>query len=396
MKLLSSYFKELLIAARGFYFYIEIGFSVLVLIVLLFAVSENPVSKQKEYLSSSLPKEYTNTMVQQSIDEGNAEWTDDTQFTLKPASIDITDEQTGKVETLGFSDEKTISVKTLKEYDPKTKELEATVYFFYDDEDMIRTVYNQKSVGAVIGLSDTGGLTYKYYLQGYETQRMVELLSVLNLGSLAELQAASEQISVRTLDTFDSLNNRQNILPIYLAFAGSIMGFFIVMAYIFLDKDEGVIKAFAVTPSSVWKYLLTKTMIIMTTELVCATIITIPIMGGQPNYLLFYPFLLVTTFAFAALGLLISSFFDNISKSFGILYAFMILLLLPAFSYFIPSFDPLWLRFFPTYPILTGYKQILITGGDVGYVLLYTGVFLVGGIILFLISNFRFKKTLTV
>ena len=103
MKLLSSYFKELLIAARGFYFYIEIGFSVLVLIVLLFAVSENPVSKQKEYLSSSLPKEYTNTMVQQSIDEGTAEWTDDTQFTLKPASIDITDEQTGKVETLGLA-----------------------------------------------------------------------------------------------------------------------------------------------------------------------------------------------------------------------------------------------------------------------------------------------------
>ena len=308
MKLISSYIKELIIAARGFYFYIEIGFSILVLLILLFAVNEYPVSNQKEYLSSSLPKEYTDAMVQQSIDKGNAEWTDDTQFTLKPASIDITDEQTGKVTTLEFEEEKIINVKTLKEYDPKTKELEATVYFFEDDEDMIRTVYSQKSVGAVIGLSDTGTLSYKYYLQGYETQRMVELLSVLNLGSLDELQAATEQISVRTLGTFDSLNNRQNILPVYLAFAGSIMGVFIVMAYIFLDKDEGVIKAFAVTPSSVWKYLLSKTMIIMTTELVCATILTIPIMGGQPNYLLFYPFLLVTTFAFASLGLLVSSF----------------------------------------------------------------------------------------
>ncbi len=396
MKLISSYIKELIIAARGFYFYIEIGFSILVLLILLFAVNEYPVSKQKEYLSSSLPKEYTDAMVQQSIDKGNAEWTDDTQFTLKPASIDITDEQTGKVTTLEFEEEKIINVKTLKEYDPKTKELEATVHFFEDDEDMIRTVYSQKSVGAVIGLSDTGTLSYKYYLQGYETQRMVELLSVLNLGSLDELQAATEQISVRTLGTFDSLNNRQNILPVYLAFAGSIMGVFIVMAYIFLDKDEGVIKAFAVTPSSVWKYLLSKTMIIMTTELVCATILTIPIMGGQPNYLLFYPFLLVTTFAFASLGLLVSSFFDNISKSFGVIYAFMILLMLPVFSYFIPSFDPLWLWFFPTYPMLTAYKEILVTNGDAGYVLLYTGVFLAGGIILFLISNFRFKKTLTV
>ena len=36
------------------------------------------------------------------------------------------------------------------------------------------------------------------------------------------------------------------------------MGFFIIAAYIFLDKKEGVIKAYAVTPSPVWKYLLSK------------------------------------------------------------------------------------------------------------------------------------------
>jgi len=105
---------------------------------------------------------------------------------------------------------------------------------------------------------------------------------------------------------------------------------------------------------------------------------------------------IVTTFAFAALGLLIASFFDSITKTFGILFGVMILLMLPAFSYFIPSFDPVWLRFFPTYPILQGYKEILVVGGDTGYVLIYSGVFLVGGIILFALSNMKFKKTLTV
>ncbi len=74
----------------------------------------------------------------------------------------------------------------------------------------------------------------------------------------------------------------------------------------------------------------------------------------------------------------------------------MIVLMLPAFSYFIPSFDPVWLRFFPTYPMLQGYKEILLVGGDVGYVLIYSGVFLVGGIVIFLIANMKFKKTLTV
>ena len=73
-----------------------------------------------------------------------------------------------------------------------------------------------------------------------------------------------------------------------------------------------VICAFVVTPSSVWKYLLSKTMIIMTTVLISSSIITIPVLGTQPNYPLFYLLLLISTFAFASLGLFTSSFFDTI------------------------------------------------------------------------------------
>ena len=126
-----------------------------------------------------------------------------------------------------------------------------------------------------------------------------------------------------------------------------------------------------------------------------SSIITIPVMGGRPNYLLFYVFLIVTTFAIASLGLLVASFFDNISKAFGVMYAIMISLMIPAFSYYIPSFDPLWLRFFPTYPMLQGFKEIILNG-DAGYVLIYSLVFLVGGLILFVFADIRFKKTLTV
>jgi hypothetical protein len=173
------------------------------------------------------------------------------------------------------------------------------------------------------------------------------------------------------------------------------MGFFIVMAYIFYDKAEGVIRAFAVTPSSIWKYLISKIFVILTTVVVSSSIITIPVMGGQPNYLLFYIFLIITTFALASLGLLVASFFDNIAQSFGVMYPTMIVLLLPVFPYYIPSFDPLWLRFFPSYPLLQGFKEIMLNG-DAGYVLTFTLVFLAGGLILFLLANIKFRKTLTV
>jgi hypothetical protein len=177
---------------------------------------------------------------------------------------------------------------------------------------------------------------------------------------------------------------------------GSLMGFFIVMAYIFLDKSEGVIKAFAVTPSSVWKYLLSKTMVITTTVIITSSIITMPVMRLQPNYMLFYLLLILSTFAFSSLGLLVSSFFDSISKAFGVLYVFMIALMLPAFSYFIPSFDPLWLRFFPTYPLLQGMKEVIMVDTDVVYVMTYSAIFASGGLFIFLLANYRFKKTLTV
>lgn len=396
MKLLSSYIKEMKIAARGFYFYIEIGIAVIMLLVLLLAVSENPVSNEKSYLKNDLPEAATKAMIQTSIDDGNAKWVDDTEFELKPESFKVTNKETGEVTKYNFDEGKTITVKTLENYDPKTKELASTDYFFEDEEDLIRVLYKKKQIGAVMSLSEEGELTHKYYLQGFETERMVDLLSVFNFGAIGELEAASEKISVRTIGSTERLNNRQNLVPAFLTFAGTLMGLFIVMAYIFLDKDEGVIKAFAVTPSSVWKYLLSKALIILTTVTVSSSIITIPVMGGQPNYLLFYLYLLITTFAFAAVGLLVASFFDSISKSFGFMYGLMIVLMLPAFSYYIPSFDPLWLRFFPTYPILQGYKEILLNSNEIGYVLMYAGIFLGAGILIFLLANQRFKKTLTV
>lgn len=396
MKLLSSYFKEMKIAARGFYFYIELGMAIIMLLILLLAIAENPDSKSKEYIYNDMPDILVEAFVEEDIANGTSRWADDTELTLKPIAFQITNEETGEVTEYNFDEEKTVTARVLEKLNKETGVLSGTTYILDNEEDMLRLSYADQVIGATTSIDDMGQLSYKYYLQGYETQRMVDLLYVLHNEDPDVFSASFDAQEVRELGTFNLLNNRQGIVPIFLAFAGTLMGFFIVMAYIFLDKDEGVIKAFAVTPSSVWKYLLSKTMVIVTTVIVSSSIITIPVMGAQPNYLLFYLFVIVTTFAFAALGLLIASFFDSITKTFGILFGVMILLMLPAFSYFIPSFDPVWLRFFPTYPILQGYKEILVTGGDVGYVLIYSGVFLVGGIVLFALSNFKFKKTLTV
>lgn len=394
MKLWSSYIKEMKIAGRGFYFYIEILVAIIMLFILLFLVKENPVSQQEEFLYYDMTPFMFNLMTRDELTGGQLRMADEKTFTLKPMAFELMNYETGEKVQYFFDEEKAISVKTMENIDPKTGQLLKTVYVTDTEEDMIRLTHQEKQLGATVKMNETGQFSYKYYLQGYETDRMINLLSLIHNDKSTILQSQVNRQQVRDLGTSKTLNNRENILPIFIAFAGSLMGIFIVMAYLFLDKDEGVIKAFAVTPSSVGVYLLSKTGVILTTVLISTSIITIPIMGFGVNYALLYLFLIVTTFAFAELGLLMSSFYDTIEKAFGSLFLIMITLMLPVFPYIIPGFDPVFLRFFPTYPILQGFKDILLNTTDISYVLTYSGLFLIAGLLLFWAAQSRIRKTL--
>lgn len=396
MKLWSSYIKEMKIAARGFYFYIEVLVAVVMLFVLLFLVNENPVSRQKQFMHYDMTPFMFNVVTNRGISDGSLRMGGEKSFTLRPAEIEVINDQTGEYEQRQYTEKKEITVKTLENLDPKTGDLLKTVYVTDNKEDMIRLAHQEKQMGAIVKMNEKGQFSYAYYLQGYETERLVNLLYVIHDEKSTILQTQMDRQQVRELSSAQTLNNRENILPLFITFAGSLMGFFIVMAYIFLDKDEGVIKAFAVTPSSVSTYLLSKTGVILTTVLISTSIITIPVMGLKPNYPLLYLFLLVTTFAFAELGLLIATFYDVFEKAFGSLYLVMIILMVPAFSYLIPGFDPVFLRFFPTYPVLQGFKDILLNVNDMGYVWIYSLVFLLAGLFLLWLTQKRLSKSLTV
>ncbi len=396
MKWWSSYLKEMKIAGRGFYFYIEIFIAVVMVVILLFFVKEHPQSAEKQFMYYDMTPFMFNIMTNKAIDDGHLRMGAEKTFTLRPAEFKVINEQTGSSEPMTVEDKKQITVKTLETIDPETGELLKTVYVTDNKEDMIRLAHQERQMSAVVRMNEKGQFSYEYFLQGYETQRLVNLLVVIHDEKSAILQTQMDRQQIRELESGSTLNNRENILPLFITFAGSLMGFFIVMAYIFLDKDEGVIKAFAVTPSSVSTYLLSKTGVILTTVLISTSIITIPVMGTKANYPLLYLFLLVTTFAFSQLGLLIATFYDAFEKAFGMLYLVMIVLMVPAFSYLIPGFDPVFLRVFPTYPVLMGFKDILLNVKSTGYVWVTSLVFLLAGVILLWLTQKRLSKTLTV
>ncbi len=426
MKLISSYIRELKIASRGFYFYIEIAVAIVLLVILLVAIQEESSAVQEEFLliemdvtdgltanlgttgddatlsegdtTSKNPEDFASMLpyLADSSSEGQTiRLGEPKEWNLKPASFTITNRDTEQSHTYDFTSKESIITQSIETVDTSTNRVVQRAYLVPDTETLYRLAYQEKQIAAVISLDQQFNASYQYIMQGYETDRLIDTLYILHNEDTATLSHTIDQQQVLTLGATERLNNRENALPFFLAFAGSLMGFFIVVAYIFLDKAEGVIKAFAVSPASMTSYLVSKIMVICTTVLISSSIITIPVMGGRANYPLLYLFLLVSTYAFAALGLLVASYFETMNKSFGVLYGLMIALMIPAFSYAIPSFDPVWLRFFPTYPVLQVYKDLLLRTADTGYAWIYTGVFLAGGTVLLAWARHRFTKTLT-
>ncbi|MCD4670515.1 MAG: ABC transporter permease [Actinomycetia bacterium] len=369
MKLLSSFKKELILASRGFYFYVELIFAFVILAVLLFAIPQNFSSTSTEYLYLNLPQQgreiFTNIILENDPD-------------AESEMVEI------------GADGKTFNAELII-----TDESEI---YIMDSEEAVRMLAEtHRNIGAVIELNNDNQLHYRYYLQGYESERLKNLISILQNESMDVLEERFNNQDVRPLLTdYEPLNDRENTIPPLIAFSGSLMGMFVMVSYIFLDKKEGVIEAYAVTASSVWRYLMSKIFVVLLTSVVSGIIIIMPIMGFRINYGLILLLLLTTGFFASSLGLLIASFYNNLTKAFGAVYLIIILMMIPSIAYFIPGWDPFWIKIIPSYPMLQGFKEIILPNGDVAYPLIVSAGFLAAGIILFAITNIRFKKTLRV
>ena len=70
MKWWNAYCKELKIAARGFYFYIELIIAVLVLMVLLMVVKPYPDGHQDEYIFNDMPHAVAEAYIRRDLEAG--------------------------------------------------------------------------------------------------------------------------------------------------------------------------------------------------------------------------------------------------------------------------------------------------------------------------------------
>lgn len=367
MKLFSSFVKELTIASRGFYFYIEIFMALLILAVFLFVVPDSFTSKSSEYIYLDMPVEASDAFLEKILEE-------DLDGKTEKVKVEIDKE---KKDAILYTTE------------------DKQIYILSSRQDIIYMADVERKIAAVINMDSESNLNYEYYLQGYESTKFKNLLKILHVESSEKIEQELKNQDVRPISTnYKFLSDRENMIPSVLVFNGSLMGLFIIAAYVFLDRQEGVIKAYALTPTPVWQYLMSKVLVIILTSIISSFIVLIPLMGLKPDYLLLLILLITTGFFSSSLGLLIASFYQNLMQAFGAIYTFMMLMIVPNIAYFLPSWNPSWVKVIPTAPMLEGFKSVLLGNGDYMYILTISGGFLVVGMILFFIANIRYKKTL--
>jgi hypothetical protein len=174
------------------------------------------------------------------------------------------------------------------------------------------------------------------------------------------------------------------------------MGLFIIAAFIFMDKEEGTIKAFAVTPSHIWEYLLGKMAVMLLAGMLSGLMTVLLVAGSSANYVLLILLLAVSNLFGSSLGLLVASFFDNMAQAMGTIFIIIYLMAMPAVSYYMPAFSPLPMRILPSYPLLFAFRETLLDDPDYAMVLANAAIFAVVSVILFLLANKRYKKIITI
>ena len=398
MKLWDNYKKELKIASRGFYFYMEVITAVILLAAILLFVPVETVSVSKELLYVDGPAgTLDQILLQDPAETGQYVRAEDTKVRLRPMDITYFDEQTGQQFDLSFTDKKTLELETWNYVNAATGAHEKTLYIASSMDDMLRIARTEKWYATVVHIGEDGVPQYRLLLFGSESERYQNLISaVMGAGNTPVLQQAMETQPVETLGVSNVLNNRQSFMPMAVVILNGLMGMLVVISYLIIDKSSGLIRAMALTPMRTRSYLMSKVLVVLTTSLISSIVVTVPIMGAQPNYLLFIPTAALVSIVSCMFGLWLASFFADIKSAYGMIFLMLLLLVIPAMSYILPSFAPLWIKLMPTYPMLQAVKETLLKTPDVGYVLLVGGGMLVLSGLLLFVSEHRYRKLLGV
>jgi len=344
-KLLTTFHKDMTMSLRSFYLYIEIIMALLIVAVLLFVVPESFTSEQTLYLylDAELPD--------------RAVWSD----------------------LFG-------------------QEQEDQLLVFDSEEDVRSALHDDHNAMGLLLRQDDGRIAVEVVLQGYESEKQRQLMETLfTAQQLQSLPGFTDPTVITRLDGMpDGISDRLHLLPVFLVLNSAMVGLFIIAAYIYIDKDEGTIRAVAVTPASIWTYLTGKVLMMLVTGLITGSLTVLAVAGSTVHFGYFLVIMTACNLFGSALGLLVASFFDSMTKSLGALYVVIVIMSLATVSYLMPSFSPWPIRILPAYPMLYAFRETLAAQPDGGMIVFWSMIFILAAAVLYVLAGLRYRKTLTI
>ena len=312
-RMLSLLKKDLLLGIKDVFVILEIGFAVLIMLLLLFVFPKDIEREAMVYI-------YDQTGLVQNIIDQYSELSD------MDMNMDM---------------------------------------FVNNREDMIAGITkNKNAMGVIISYGDETLYKTEMLVQPYTTDAMMkyvetemeDLLSMIHppMGTYPLDVYQSVRITSLQEGLRDEIPFNKRILPPILMMMIGVIGLFAMVSLIGQERADATIRAFRVTPTGMWGFLLSKHLMLLLVSCITFSIIFIPVMGGFSGFFPSLLIILLTVIFGSALGIILGSFIVSPMSSIGVVILLMMILSLPAISLFAPIFSPTWLKCIPSYYTLFG------------------------------------------
>jgi hypothetical protein len=225
---------------------------------------------------------------------------------------------------------------------------------------------NFNSLGMVIK-EENNQPHVQFILQGHENEK---LRNTLVLSMKDELRSRiQENIEIKRIFLNKDIDVEKTpfnlgMIPIFIVMESMLLGFFLIAALVFMEKDEGTIRAYLVSPGKVPEYLAAKITLMVLLGCISAITLVSLTLGTGVDYMEMLILVILGSIAAAIGGLILASFFQNISQASIWIIVIGIVLSLPFMSYYIPSFAPRFVKMIPTYALLFSAREILFPTGS--------------------------------
>ncbi|MDP2872920.1 MAG: ABC transporter permease [Bacillota bacterium] len=229
-----------------------------------------------------------------------------------------------------------------------------------------------------IGIKVTGSVMperIEVTYQGWETEKTRRLLEASLQGQVAALTGAMgtafpvfQRTVLRPGQVAEQPPFNLALVPIFIFSEAVLMGIFLAGALLIAEKEDRTNRAYQVTPAGTAEYLVARSLAMGVLALVFTVLLNLLTTGLAGNWAMILLLVFAGAVVTTIFTLIYAAVFMNLSQFLAGSILAIFVLSLPAGSYFMPAFSPVWMRVLPSYPIIFGLREAYFPSGNPGLV----------------------------